>query len=79
MCVTEDYQESEKRAYSQEKMFADLVSGKGLVSSIYKEPLQVNSEKTTSLKMAKALKQTFLQGNANGQQVHEKELNIIRL
>ena len=62
------------------KIFVSHVPDKRLISKIYKEILQLNSNKQTknNLKMGKRLEQTFLQKwHPNGQQVYEKMFNII--
>ena len=65
----------------QEKIFASHLSDKVLISKIQKEFIQLNSKKKkkkhSSFKMGKGLEQTFFQRRyTNGQQVHEKMLNI---
>lgn len=56
-----------------EKMFASHISGKELISKVYKEILQLNCRKEiTPLKMDNELEQTFYQRCANGQQIHER-------
>lgn len=50
-------------------MFANYISGKGLLVRIYKEPLQLKNKKANKQVMSKILDQTFLQRRlANNQQ-----------
>ena len=61
------------------KVFANDVTKKGLVSKICKQLMTLNSIKTNNSikKTGRRPKQTFIQsGYTNGQEAHEKMLNI---
>ena len=63
-----------------EKVFANSVSDKGLIFTIYKEYIQLNSEKTKNLikKWAENPNGNFSPGRHTvSQQVHEKMLYVI--
>ena len=62
-CTTKETVSKVKRQLSDwEKIIANEATDKGLISKIYKQPMQHNTRKTNPIKKwAKKLKQTFLQ------------------
>ena len=68
----------ERQPTEWEKMFANDITDKGLISKICKELIQLSVRKQPNLKMGRILKQTcFQRGHAEGQQAHEKMFNIV--
>ena len=64
-----------KRQIDWEKIFASHISDKELIVKTYKELTQLNRKKNLILKMAGDLNGHFCR-HIDGQQVHEKMLNI---
>ena len=56
------------------KIFANEATDKGLISKIHKQLMQLNIKTNNPIK--KKGEQTFVQRHTDGQEVHEKMLNI---
>ena len=79
-CTTKKTISKVKRQPSEwDKIIANKATDKELISKIYKQLMQLNiKNKQLNQKMGRLPKQTFLQRrHADGQQTHEKMLNII--
>ena len=48
-----------KQPMNWEKIFANHVSDKGLISRVYKERFELNNDRTTQLKMGKGPKKIY--------------------
>ena len=79
-CTAKENINKMKRQPSKwEKIFANESTDKGLISKIYKQLMQLNIKKNKHpcAKMGRIPKKTFLQRrHADGQEAHEKILNI---
>ena len=80
-CTTKETISKVKRQPSEyEKIIANEATDKQLISKIYKQLIQLNSRRINDpiKKMGQGTKQTFLQRrHTDGQQAHEKMLNIV--
>ena len=62
----ETINKTKKQSTKWEKIFANDISDKWLVSKIYKELVQLNAKKIIQLKMGRRHEQTFFQGHTGG-------------
>ena len=80
-CTAKETINKTKRQPSDwEKISANDMTDKGLISKLYKQLIQLNKLKNQqpNQMMGRRLKQTFLQRrHTDGQQAHEKMLNIV--
>ena len=79
-CTAKETISKMKRQPSEwEKIFANEATGKGLISKIYKQLMQLNIKKQIpNPKMGRKPAKTFLQRRyTDCQQTHERMLNII--
>ena len=70
-CTAKETINKTKRQPTEQKISANGISDKKLVSKIYKELVKLNTPK-----MGRRHEQTFLHRNPDGQRTHEKMLNI---
>ena len=79
-CIAKETQKKTKRQLTEwENIFSHDATIKGLISSIYKQLIQLNSKKSQqpNRKLGKGPEETILQGRyTDGQQTHETMLNI---
>ena len=78
-CTAKDTVNKTKRQPTEwEKIFANDVSDKGLVSKIDKELLKINNKETKNpiMKWAKYMNRNLTEQDRHGQQAHEKMLGI---
>ena len=77
-CIAKETINNMKREPTEwEKIFANEVKDKGLISKICKQFMQLNIKKQTTLSMGRKPEQSFLQRrHTDGQDTHEKMLNI---
>ena len=65
-----------RQATEWEKIFGNDMTNMKLIPNIYKQFTQLNIKKTAELKNGQNLIDIFQKGNADGQEAHEKILNI---
>ena len=78
-CKAKETTNKMKRQPSEwEKIFANEFMDKGLISKIYKQLMQLSIKKTNNpiQKRAEDLNRHFSRGHTDGQEAHEKLLNI---
>ena len=78
-CTAKETQKKTKRQLTEwEKILSNDATDKGLISRIYKQLIQPNSKKANQSmeKWAKDLNRHFSKKDTDGQQTHEKMLNI---
>ena len=79
ICTAKETVNKTKRQPSEwEKIFANDLSDKWLVSKIYEELIKLNSKETNNpiMKWAKYMNRNFTEEDRHGQQAHEKMLRI---
>ena len=81
LCTAKETNKQTKRQLTEwEKILLNDATDKGLISRIYKQLIQLKSSQQPNGKMGKGPEQTFFQGRCtDGQQAHEKMLNIADL
>ena len=79
-CTVKETNAMRRQSTEWEKIFANHIPDKKIISKIYKELIQLSSKKNkrSDWKIGKRFKQTFFQRrHTDGQWVHETMLNII--